>query len=116
VAGDWFSPYDGVNVSSPGDLQIDHVVALAEAWDSGAAAWTLERRQAFANDLDEPAALIAVTSASNQAKPDHDPAEWRPRTDDWCRFASAWVTVKTRWDLTADDREVADLREMLAGC
>ncbi|MCA1844109.1 MAG: HNH endonuclease family protein [Actinobacteria bacterium] len=54
VAGDWVSPYDGVTVTSPAELEIDHVVALAEAWDSGAAGWTTERRQAFANDRTKP--------------------------------------------------------------
>ena len=62
------------------------------------------------------AALIAVTSASNQAKSDHDPPEWRPRRADWCRYADAWITVKIKWDLSADQREVEALREMLATC
>jgi len=116
VAGDWFSPYDGISASSPADLEVDHVVALAEAWDSGAAAWNAEQRRAFANDLDEPAALIAVPSASNQAKSDHDPAQWQPHREDRCRYADAWATVKVKWDLAADEREVGALRDMLAGC
>jgi hypothetical protein len=117
ISGDWFSPYDGVTTDNPAEIQIDHVVALAEAWDSGAAGWDVARRRNFANDLDEPAALVAVTGASNQAKSDHDPAEWRPpRRDAWCAFATDWVTVKVKWDLTADEEEMAALRELLAIC
>jgi hypothetical protein len=91
VAGDWFSIYDGVVTDQPGDLDIDHVVALAEAWDSGAASWDTNRRRAFANDLDEPAALIAVTASSNRSKRDEDPAEWRPpRREASCQAATRW--------------------------
>jgi uncharacterized protein DUF1524 len=117
LAGDWFSLYDGKSTKNPAGLQVDHVVALAEAWDSGAAGWDTARRRAFANDLDEPAALIAVTGSSNQSKSDHDPAEWRPpRRQAWCAFATDWMTVKAKWDLTADEEEMAALRELLATC
>ena len=59
---------------------------------------------------------MAVTSADNQARSDHDPAQWRPRWEDWCRYGDAWVTVKVKWDLSADQAEVAALREMLTDC
>jgi uncharacterized protein DUF1524 len=117
VAGEWFSTYDGVTATDPATLDIDHVVALGEAWDSGASAWTPDRRRAYANDLDDPRALVAVTSSSNRAKNDRDPAQWRPaRADAWCGFAQAWLAVKVTWDLTADEAEVAALRELLTTC
>ncbi|MGH8975000.1 MAG: HNH endonuclease family protein [Acidimicrobiia bacterium] len=117
LSGWWTSVYDGVSTDDPGALDIDHVVALGEAWDSGASAWDAPRRRAFANDLDEAAALIAVTASANRTKNDRDPAEWRPpRPDAWCGFAGAWVTVKLRWDLSADEAEAGALREMLAAC
>jgi hypothetical protein len=117
LAGQWTSVYDGVMTDDPRALEIDHVVALGEAWDSGASAWDANRRRAFANDLDEPAALVAVTSATNQAKGDSDPAQWRPpRPEAGCGFARDWVTVKLRWDLSADEAEAAALRDMLAAC
>ncbi|MGH9042481.1 MAG: HNH endonuclease family protein [Acidimicrobiia bacterium] len=117
LSGRWVSTYDGVTTDDPAGLQIDHVVALAEAWDSGAAGWDTTRRRAFANDLGEPAALIAVTGAANSAKSDRDPAEWRPpRPEAACDFARAWVTVKLRWDLSADEAEAGALRDMLASC
>ena len=77
----------------------------------------LARRQAFANDLDDPGALIAVTAATNRSKSDRDPASWQPPNEEaWCEFAAAWVTTKARWGLTADNAEVAALRNMLTGC
>lgn len=117
VAGDWLSSYDGYTTNDPTELEIDHVVALAEAWRSGASQWDGARRLAFANDLDEPSALIAVTASTNQSKSDRDPASWQPpSTAGWCGFATAWVTVKVRWALTADQAEADALRNMLAPC
>jgi hypothetical protein len=117
VAGDWLSVYDGLTTDRPEDLDVDHVVALAEAWDSGASSWDDTRRRAFANDLGHPEALIAVTSSSTRAKGDDDPAEWRPaRREAWCQFAHDWATTKIDWDLTVDQAEVEALRSMLATC
>jgi hypothetical protein len=117
VRGDWLSTYDGYSTPDPTELEVDHVVALAEAWDSGASAWDEDRRTAFANDLGEGGALQAVTAAMNQSKGDKDPAEWQPpNRDAWCGYAASWVRVKVRWDLTADEAEVRALRNMLDGC
>lgn len=117
VTGDWVSLYDGEETTDPSDFDIDHVVALGEAWRSGASSWTPEEREAFANNLDDPAALIAVTASTNRSKGDRDPASWQPpNRDAWCEFATAWTTVKVEWGLTADQAEVDALRNMLAGC
>jgi hypothetical protein len=116
IAGDWVSLYDGAVLSDRTDVQIDHVVALAEAWDSGASAWDDARRHDFANDLAHPE-LLAVSASTNQAKSDRDPAEWSPpRAAAQCAFASDWVAVKVAWTLTADPAEVSALRRMLATC
>jgi hypothetical protein len=117
VAGDWVSLYDGLTFANPSDLDVDHVVALGEAWDSGASGWDLARRRAYANDLDHAQALRAVSASSNRSKGDLDPAQWKPsREPAWCEYARDWVTVKVAWDLTADEDEVADLRVMLRTC
>jgi hypothetical protein len=117
VAGDWTSIYDGYSTDDPSELEVDHVVALAEAWRSGAAAWDADRRRAFANDLGDAGALIAVTAAMNRSKGDKDPAEWQPPDRGaWCEFAGAWVRVKVRWNLTVDSAEHQALRNMLRSC
>jgi len=110
--GRWVSLYDGLLLTDFSKLDIDHVVALGEAWDSGASTWTADRRMRFANDLDVSWALIAVSAASNRSKSDEDPADWLPPdSDDLCPFISAWIAVKVRWDLSIDQRE----RDALAG-
>ncbi len=117
VEGDWYSFYDGLTFTDPSELDIDHVVALAEAWDSGAANWEASRRRAFANDLDHPQALRAVSASSNRSKSDLDPGQWKPTRDGaWCEYANDWVTLKKAWDLSADQNEVDDLRVMLRTC
>jgi hypothetical protein len=117
LEGDWFSSYDGLTFTDPSELDIDHMVPLAEAWDSGASAWDAGRRQSFANDLDHSEALRAVSASSNRSKGDLDPGQWKPTRDAaWCEYANDWVTVKKVWDLTADENEVDDLRVMLRTC
>jgi hypothetical protein len=117
VSGQWVSIYDNYSTPRPEDLEIDHVVALAEAWESGARDWPAARRVQYANDLDRPDALIAVTSSTNQSKSDRDPADWMPpNRGAWCRFADAWITQKAAWHLTIDPAERDALRNVLATC
>lgn len=115
--GVWVSWYDGDRLDDPADLDIDHMVPLAEAHDSGGARWPDERKSAFANDLDESAALTAVSASSNRTKSAGDPAEWKPPLHSaWCQYAHDWIAVKVKWSLSADEREVDALRVMLATC
>jgi DNA uptake protein ComE-like DNA-binding protein len=115
IEGDWHSIYDGVTHSgSPSELDVDHVVALAEAWDSGASTWSRERRRAFAND---PRNLVAVTASSNRSKGDRDLGEWRPaQRSAWCVTATMTVETKAAYGLSVDAAERAALAEMLALC
>lgn len=115
VEGDWYSVYDGVTHSgSPSELDVDHVVALAEAWDSGAAAWSPTLRRTFANDSTN---LIAVTASSNRSKSDRDVAEWTPPArSSWCLTASITVAVKARYSLTVDPAERDALERMIGTC
>ncbi|MDT9698486.1 HNH endonuclease family protein [Streptomyces sp. P17] len=116
VSGSWYSPYDGATWTAASDVDIDHLVPLAEAWDSGADSWTTSRRQAFANDLTRPQ-LIAVTDNVNQAKGDQDPATWMPsRTAYRCTYVRAWVQVKYYYDLSVDSAEKSALTSYLNAC
>lgn len=117
VRGRWISLYDGYSTPDPAELEIDHLVPLAEAWASGARAWPGERRQAYANDTRRPDALVAVTAATNTAKGDKDPAEWMPsKRQSWCRYAAAWISEKHAWRLSVDSAEKTALTNVLAGC
>ncbi|MFI7575065.1 HNH endonuclease family protein [Micromonospora sp. NPDC049497] len=113
--GRWYSYYDAASWTNPSDLDIDHVVALAEAWDSGARNWTTSRRQAFANDLGDARSLVAVTDNVNQAKGDQDPTTWMP-THEKCRYVREWTAVKTRWRLTVDSAEKSALTSWGNSC
>ncbi|MGW4466887.1 HNH endonuclease family protein [Micromonospora sp. NPDC004704] len=115
TGGRWFSYYDGAYWTNPSDLDIDHMVALAEAWDSGARSWTTSRRQSYANDMGDVRALVAVTDNVNQSKGDQDPASWVP-TRELCRYIGEWVAVKTRWRLTVDTAEKNALTSRAASC
>jgi hypothetical protein len=103
-AGLWFSYYDRRFWSEPSDLDIDHLVPLAEAWDSGARRWNADTREGYANDLGDPRPLVAVTDNLNQSKGDQDPAEWMPPFNQ-CRYVKQWVADKIRWHLTVDQTE-----------
>ncbi|MEU6521393.1 HNH endonuclease family protein [Streptomyces sp. NPDC046924] len=116
TSGSWYSPYDGATWTAASDVDIDHLVPLAEAWDSGARNWTTAQRQAFANDLSRPQ-LLAVTDNVNQSKGDKDPAEWMPsRTAYRCTYARAWVQVKYYYGLSVDSTEKSALQGYLASC
>ncbi|WP_413754905.1 DUF1524 domain-containing protein [Streptomyces sp. MMBL 11-3] len=93
----WYSYYDGLTLTAPGGLDIDHTVPLAEARDSGASAWTTKRRKAYANDLDAERSLVAVTARTNRSKADQGPADWMPPlADALCTYATDWVATKLR--------------------
>ncbi|MCW2879023.1 MAG: Secreted protein [Sphaerisporangium sp.] len=116
TSGRWTSPYDGATWTLASDVDIDHMVPLAEAWRSGAYAWTTSKRQSFANDLTN-AQLWAVTDNVNQAKGDSDPALWKPPlTSFWCTYAKAYTDVKYKWGLTVNSAEKSALSGMLGYC
>ena len=115
--GSWHSAYDNVTVADASKLDIDHLVPLAEAWESGGYAWTAARWRRFGNDLDDPRSLIAVTASTNRSKGAGDPADWLPpRTQYRCRYTADWVAVKARWELSVDRREQAALELVFSGC
>lgn len=115
TSGKWVSSYDGVEVTNAGDLDIDHMVPLAEAWRSGAYNWDASTREAYANDLGYENSLIAVTASSNRSKSDQDPANWLPDTDA-CVYVTHWVMVKYRWNLTVDSAEKDKILQVLSFC
>jgi cytochrome c5 len=115
VAGDWVSPYDGAKLSDRGDVDIDHVVALKEAWDSGAWAWSESQRKAYANDMSDRRTLIAVTDRVNVSKSDKDPSNWMPPLRSyWCTYLGDWISVKARWGLSMDQSEFGRISNLLA--
>ncbi len=104
--GLWRSLYDAQQITVAGDLDVDHVVALQEAHQSGGWAWDARTRELYANDLTNPDHLIAVSKSTNRSKGARDPAEWLPPdTASWCQYLFMWTIVKIRWELTMDQAE-----------
>lgn len=115
ITGSWYSYYDGVSTTDPSTFDIDHMVALAEAWDSGAHSWTAAQREMFANDQGDPRSLVAVTASSNRGKGDQDPGEWWPLLER-CRYAAEWTATKARFGLTVDQIEKDSLLLQASQC
>ncbi|AOT62201.1 HNH endonuclease family protein [Streptomyces rubrolavendulae] len=116
VSGTWTSAYDDLTFKDAADLDIDHVVPLANAWRSGANRWTQEKRKEFANDLTHPQ-LIAVSAGSNRSKGDQGPDEWQPPSRTyWCTYARAWTSVKATYELSVTVAEKGMLGRMLDTC
>ncbi|MGW5557073.1 HNH endonuclease family protein [Micromonospora sp. NPDC003944] len=116
TSGRWYSPYDGATWTAASDVDIDHVVPLAEAWRSGANSWTTSRRQSFANDLSRPQ-LIAVTDNVNQSKGDQDPSTWQPPLSSYrCTYSKMWIAVKYNWGLRLQSSEKSALQAVLNTC
>lgn len=115
--GTWFSAYDAVTVVSAAELDIDHLVPLAEAWESGGHAWSAETWIRFANDREDPRSLIAVSASANRSKGARDPSDWWPPLASYrCQYAADWVAVKSRWHLSVDSAEHESLSDQLERC
>ncbi|MTB88440.1 hypothetical protein H9L21_01045 [Aeromicrobium senzhongii] len=114
-SGRWINEYNGRTVKSPRSLDIDHRVALAEAWRSGGYKWNANMRRGFANDLKYRHSLLAVGRSTNRAKSDRDPADWEPAKGK-CQYAARWIAVKYRWNLTVDQVEKNALEHRLETC
>jgi hypothetical protein len=114
ASGSWRSAYDGMTTTNPSELDIDHVVPLENAYQSGGWQWETDRRAQYANDQ---ADLWVVSASSNRSKGAMAPDEWRPPARGvWCEYATRWVAIKIRWDLTATTAERDALGQMLDTC
>ena len=117
ASGEWIDPYTGERFAGPSDLEIDHLVPLANTHASGGWAWSESRKRAYANDLSFAGHLVAVHGPANQAKGKSGPEDWQPpERAYWCQYAIDWITVKNSWELTATEVEVAALAELLDTC
>ncbi len=113
ISGTWVDPYGGVTYTNPSDIDIDHVVPLANAWRSGAS-WTTAKRESFAN---RPLDVLAVEDDLNASKGDKGPEAWKPpRTSYHCTYATKWVNIKHYWKLSVTSAEKGALSEMLSTC
>jgi len=115
TGGKWLSSYDGIKYTNASKLDIDHLVPLAEAWRSGAWAWTDQQRMEYANDLEDEWALNAVTASVNRSKGDKDISQWLPKKS-VCTYLSGWVTIKAKFELTVDIAEAKVISKYYESC
>lgn len=107
-------PYTGETLTGRSAIDVDHVVALSDAWYSGAWKWTDERRELFANNLGN---LLAVQDNENASKGGDGPDEWRPpRRDFWCEYGTIYLEIKREWHLRITPEERRALWELIATC
>jgi Protein of unknown function (DUF1524) len=101
-------------VATSAAVQIDHVVALGDAWRTGAAKWTAALRLAYAND---PDVLLAVDGPANGAKSDGDAAEWLPPRQAFdCRYIARQIAIKTKYGLWLTPSERDAMAARLQSC
>lgn len=120
LAGEFDEPYTGQHLVfreksefSKG-IQIDHVVALSDAWQKGAQYKTAEERYALATD---PLNLLAVDSSANQKKSDGDAATWLPANKAFrCQYVARQVSVKYKYGLWVTQAEHDAIAGVLKTC
>jgi Protein of unknown function (DUF1524) len=114
VYGRWLDPYSGQTYTDPSEIDIDHIVPLANAWRSGASSWDTTKRESFAN---VPRDLLSVDDGLNQSKGDKGPEAWKPpRKAYWCTYSKKWIGIKHYWKLSVTGAEKSALRQMLGTC
>jgi hypothetical protein len=119
-SGDLVDPYTGARimfrygVTTSAAVQIDHVVALGDAWQTGAQQWPPQKRTAFAND---PLNLLAVEGSANAGKGDSDAASWLPPNKAYrCAYVARQVAVKARYGLWVTAAERDAIVRVLSRC
>ena len=96
ATGQWLAPYTNTVVTDPGKLDVDHMVPLGNAHQSGDWGWPAERKELYANHLDDSQHLIAVTASANRSKGARGPDEWKPKEQSyWCQYAIDWASIKS---------------------
>ncbi|KLU09417.1 MULTISPECIES: DUF1524 domain-containing protein [unclassified Kocuria] len=120
LSGTLEDPYTGATIDfrrgplTSADVQIDHVVALKNAWVTGADRLPADERQALAND---PLNLLAVDGPTNGEKSASDAAAWLPPDEAFhCPYVALQIAVKTRYELFVTAEEKAAMAQVLAGC
>ena len=120
LSGRLDDPYSAIAIafvrgaSTSSQVQIDHVVALGDAWQTGAQQWTGRQRQNLAND---PMNLLAVDGSANEQKGDSDAASWLPANKSFrCSYVARQVAVKLKYGLWLTAAEHDAIARVLASC
>jgi hypothetical protein len=118
IAGTVTDPYTGTALTftkaRAWEVQVDHVVALSDAWQKGAQRWDPAKRRAFAND---PLELLAVDGPTNARKGDGDAATWLPPRKAYrCEYVARQVAVKAKYGVWVTRAERDAMARVLSTC
>ncbi len=120
ITGTLDDPYSGKLIrfvrgsNTSGDIQIDHVVSLSNAWQTGAQLMSLQQRIMFAND---PLELLAVDGDTNQDKSDSDASAWLPPNKNFhCQYISRQIAIKQKYKLWVTKAEHNVMHDILSKC
>ena len=120
VAGEYDEPYTGAHLvfnertEISNGIQIDHVVALSDAWQKGAQYMEREKRYEIATD---PLNLLAVDASANKKKSDGDAATWLPANKKFrCQYVARQVSVKYKYSLWVTEAEKEAISKVLTNC
>jgi hypothetical protein len=118
LSGDLADPFTGTWIhferGGESEVDIDHLVALSDAWQKGASSWEFAKRVAFAND---PLNLEPVDAGANRQKGDGDAATWLPASKEFrCEYVARQVAVKTKYELWVTQAEQDAMVDVLSGC
>ncbi len=115
--GKWTDPYDAEEFTQPSELDIDHMVPLKNAHESGGCDWDSEKKKGYANFLGNSYHLMPVKSSENRSKSDKSPDQWKPSNKDYyCTYAKNWISIKKDWGLSITNKEKTALEDMLSEC
>jgi hypothetical protein len=120
IKGTLNDPYTGQIIQfvrgadTSADVQIDHVIALSDAWQKGAQQLSSQQRAELAND---PLELLAVDGAANQQKSDGDAATWLPPNKAFrCQYVARQIAVKHKYSLWVTPAEFDAMSDVLQAC
>ncbi len=118
LSGDLLDPYTATNIrfeyGGASEVDIDHMVALSDSWQKGAATWEFAKRVAFAND---PLNIEPVEASANRQKGDGDAATWLPSNKSYrCAYIARQVAVKTKYSVWATQAELDAMVRVLDTC
>lgn len=115
LSGRWICPFTGMVITNPNLLDIDHMVPLKEAHESGGWKWSKEMKMLYANDLTDPVHLVAVYRGANRSKKDKSPDEWLPKNKyARCLYIIDWVRIKSTYELRMTETENKFIANYLA--
>lgn len=113
-SGKWIGPYNGETFTNPSDLDIDHIIPLEYASFHGGAKWDAKKKEQFAND---PQNLLATSAKENRSKGSKGPADYMPPREEFqCSYASSWINLSSKYNLSITDKDKRELSRALRTC